>query len=240
MKKYTNIALLVVLVMLVVLTACTRNVATSPVATPTAGGDVPFPVDNTTPAAVGMDAFATQTAMAQNPFGEATATPQVVVMTETPAEGQAGEQPTAAPQDQTAATQDPNAAAAPTTAATTPLPLPTVARPATYTLQNGEWPLCIARRYGLDIPSFFQLNGLSMASKPGVGTVLKIPTTGTWNDNYGSRTLAKHPVTYTVLAGENINGIACKYGDVTPEQILANNGLTKPTDIKTGMSLKIP
>lgn len=128
--------------------------------------------------------------------------------------------------------------ATPTTAAA--VSVPDIVRPTTYTLQKGEWPICIARRFNLDISSFFSQNGLTMNSKPGVGTVLKIPSTGTWSSNYGARALKTHPATYTVVSGDTVYTIACRYGDVSPEQILAANSLSSASDIKSGMKLNIP
>jgi LysM repeat protein len=79
-----------------------------------------------------------------------------------------------------------------------------------------------------------------MNSKPAVGFVLKIPASGTWSANYGARSLKSHPATYTVVSGDTVYTIACRYGDVAPEQILAANGLSSASDIKAGMKINIP
>ena len=118
--------------------------------------------------------------------------------------------------------------------------LPTTSRPDTYTIQAGEFPICIARRFNLDLGDFLAVNGLTMSSRVSIGTSLKIPSSGTWTSNYGSRTLAPHPDTYYVNEGDTIGKIACLYGDVTPEAILANNGLKEAGDINAGQTLKIP
>jgi LysM repeat protein len=115
-----------------------------------------------------------------------------------------------------------------------------VSRPTTYVLQKGEWPICIARRYNLDLSSFFANNGMNMNSKPAAGTTLRIPSSGTWSANYGARPLKQHPATYTVVAGDTIFTIACRYGDVAPEAILAVNNLSNASDVKAGMTLQIP
>jgi LysM repeat protein len=226
MKNYSKIALLVVLVLFLSLTACTLKASKAPTAAQTPTGEAPFPVF--TPGDV--TSFGTQTAIALTPASTA---PQVVVSTETPSSGIPieGEQPSATPQPQAQA----QAPAAPEAVNT-----PVVNRPTTYTLQKGEWPICIARRYNLDISSFFSTNGLNMNSKPAVGTTLKIPASGSWSANYGARSLKAHPTSYTVVAGDSVHTIACRYGDVTTEAILAVNGLANAGDIKSGMSLKIP
>jgi hypothetical protein len=43
-----------------------------------------------------------------------------------------------------------------------------------------------------------------------------------------------------VNSGDTVYTIACYFGDVSPEGILAANGLAKAADIKAGMTLKIP
>ncbi|MBE0697780.1 MAG: LysM peptidoglycan-binding domain-containing protein [Anaerolineaceae bacterium] len=222
MKHYTKILLLVTLALLLPLTACTLSASKAPVATPTPAGEAPFPF--TTPDAMGT--IKTQTAVALTPVVAATNTPKVVVATAVP---------TKAPETVTnpsTTTKDEQSGGGVT--------IPAVARPTTYTLQKGEWPICIARRFNLDLSSFFASNGLSMQSKPAVGVVLKIPASGTWSANYGARALKAHPTTYTVVSGDTIYTIACRYGDVAPEQILAANSLSSAGDIKSGMKLNIP
>lgn len=224
MKHYAKILILISLALFLALTGCSRSASRAPVTSPTSTGEAPFPY--TTPDA--MSAIMTQTAVAQAPVAEPSATPEVVVVTEEPPQAEAGggqEAPTSAP-------------------ATSPekeaVSIPPITRPTTYSLQKGEWPICIARRFDLDISSFFAQNGLNMNSKPGVGTVLKIPGAGNWSSNYGNRALKSHPATYNVVSGDTVNSIACKYGDVSPEQILAANGLSNTSDIQAGMNLNIP
>lgn len=120
----------------------------------------------------------------------------------------------------------------------TPYVLPTLDRPDNYTLKQGEWPLCIARRYNLEISSFLAANGLTLDSKPAEGAVLKITSSGAWNS--GPRSLINHPDTYTVSSGETIYSIACAYGDVDPMAIVAANGLASPYTLKAGQTLQIP
>jgi LysM repeat protein len=232
MISHTKIVLLVVLALFLMLTACSRAASKPPVTTPTAMGEVPFPY--TTPDA--MADIKTQTAVALTPLAIPTNTVQVLVATVTPGGtgAESGSGTDAESGGGQAATQAP-AAQAPAPAA-----VPTVARPASYTLQKGEWPICIARRYNLDLNSFFAQNGLNMNSKPAVGTVLVIPTSGTWSSSYGSISLKAHPTTYTVVSGDTIYTIACSYGNVAPEQILAANGLSSASEITAGKVLQIP
>ena len=139
-----------------------------------------------------------------------------------------------------AATPEPEAEAE---ATETPEPeiaavIPTLERPKSYTLKKGEWPICIARRFDLNVASLLSLNGLGMDSKPGVGTVLNIPQSGSWDS--GARALKSHPSVFTVKAATEIYTIACAFGDVSPEGIAAANGLESPYTLTAGNTLKIP
>jgi LysM repeat protein len=223
MKHYTKILLLVTLALLLPLTACTLSASKAPVATPTPTGEAPFPF--TTPDAMGT--IKTQTAVALTPVVVATNTPVVVVATVAPTKAPE----TVVNPDTTTTKQEQSGGG---------VSIPAIVRPTTYSLQKGEWPICIARRFNLDISTFFASNGLNMQSKPAVGKVLKIPASGTWSSNYGARALKTHPTTYTVVSGDTLYTIACRYGDVGPEQILAANSLSSAGDIKSGMKLNIP
>jgi LysM repeat protein len=56
----------------------------------------------------------------------------------------------------------------------------------------------------------------------------------------GSRSLREHPTTYTVQSGDTFYRIACKFGDIYPEEIAAANGMTLKDELTTGMTLNIP
>lgn len=152
------------------------------------------------------------------------------------------------------ATPDPNATQTPivvsgdiqTPVVENPTPLPAVTtipssstRPASYTLQKGEFPFCIARRFNIDPDELLSLNGLTRSqSYFSPGTVLKIPQAG--KAFPGERALIRHPATYTVLSGDTIYSIACKYGDVDPLAIAAQNGLQPPYTLTVGSQIAIP
>ena len=115
---------------------------------------------------------------------------------------------------------------------------PTPGLPATYTLQKGEHPYCIARRFNLDITELLSLNGLSESDLFPEGLVLKIPATG--NTFIGERVLLPHPTTYSVVLGDTVYKIACAFGDVDPIYLAAYNGLAAPYTLTTGTILNIP
>jgi LysM repeat protein len=121
--------------------------------------------------------------------------------------------------------------------AATPYPTSTPGKPSSWTLQQGEFPYCIARRFNVDPVELLTLNGMNMDSLPQVGVTLKIPASGSFP---GTRALKAHPTTYTVLTGETVYQIACRFGDVDPNVILAANGITAGTVLKAGQVLQIP
>ena len=116
--------------------------------------------------------------------------------------------------------------------------VPTLTRPEEYTLREGEFPFCIARRFDLDPAALLNLNNLSPDTLVAPGTVLKIPQTGSWGA--GDRSLQPHPTTHTISAGETIFSIACSYGSVSPEAIIVVNGLEEPYHLTAGQTLEIP
>jgi LysM repeat protein len=122
-------------------------------------------------------------------------------------------------------------------------PLPTSApvgvRPASYTLQRGEFPYCIARRFDVNPQELLTRNGLTTAEAYNLstGTVLSIPQSGSFP---GTRALAAHPTTYAVRSGDTIHSVACRFGDVTPDAIISANNLGSSPTLTAGQSLQIP
>jgi LysM repeat protein len=111
-------------------------------------------------------------------------------------------------------------------------------RPTTYSLQAGEFPFCIARRYNVDPDQLLALSGLVDGVIYSPGTTLTIPQSGSFP---GDRMLQNHPTTYTVISsGETIYGIACKFGDVYPDAIASANGLSAGAVLTAGQQLSIP
>jgi LysM repeat protein len=113
-----------------------------------------------------------------------------------------------------------------------------VGRPATYTLQKGEWPFCIARRYDLNPEDLLSLNGIIDGGIFMPGLVLRIPQTGSFPVG---RALNPHPDIYTVGSSEEtIYGVACYYGDIFPEAVAKANNLPLNTILSVGQKLTIP
>ena len=151
-------------------------------------------------------------------------------------------------------TQDPNVTATPSPlisnpaftstatlaiSGTLPTSAPVGSRPATYTLHRGEFPYCIARRFDVDPSDLLARNNLTTAEAYSLatGTVLSIPQSGSFP---GTRALASHPTTHTVLSGETIYAVACKFGDVDPAAIAQANNIAVDATLTAGQTLSIP
>ncbi|MEP0807388.1 MAG: LysM peptidoglycan-binding domain-containing protein [Chloroflexota bacterium] len=116
--------------------------------------------------------------------------------------------------------------------------VPAGSRPATYTLKQGEFPYCIARRFNVDPDDLLRLSGLSAGVLYPPGTVLTIPQSGSFPE---SRMLRNHPATYTVSsADETVYSVACLFGDVDPSAIAQANGISVDSTLSVGQTLNIP
>jgi LysM repeat protein len=215
------IVTLIILLLAVSLAACKRNLPAPETATPVA----PQPDDQSTSAADIATTIAenlTQTAMAQITPG---------------APGEVTEEPGGPTDEAPPVVTDTPMVQTPTP--TPPIrPIPEITVPQNYTLNRGEFPFCIARRFNVDPGELLRLNGLSSGSVFYAGMSLNIPQTG--KAFPGNRALRAHPTTYTVRSGDSIYSIACYFGDVAPEQIAAANGLSEPYRLTPGQNLNIP
>mgnify|MGYP003574312764 FL=1 len=197
------------------LAACDLSSSTPPPPSPTSGGGM-------STLEVELGNIATQTAAAGGQSGVPTTTPTT-----------AAEESEESPE----ATAPPSATPEPEEPAVV-VPPPTPGLPATYTIQKGEFPFCIARRFNVNQSEILSLNGLALNSKVRTGVTLKIPQTG--NPFSGVRALRSHPTTYTVKAGDTIYTVACYYGSVSPDAIVQANNLTSPYALTAGQTLQIP
>jgi LysM repeat protein len=126
---------------------------------------------------------------------------------------------------------------APTAKSVVIVSTPTPGIPSTYTLHEGEFPFCIARRFNINAGDLMALNNVSDDVAP--GTTLKIPTNSVWPSEF-DRALREHPTTYTVLTGDTIYKIACLFGDVDPNALIEANGLKEPYTLTAGTTIQIP
>jgi LysM repeat protein len=201
------------------LAACTRSASTPPTTGGTGTSSTPLSASAGTMEAV-RSALLTQTAVASQ-GGAATSTPPP--------------QPLAT---STTSIGTPAATVVGTTAPqVTPFPSPTAGRPATYTLHEGEFPYCLARRFNVNPDDLLAANGLSNDSMVVPGQTLSIPGGSTFP---GPRALLSHPTNYTAKGGDTVYFIACAFGDVDPMAIAAANAISSPYTLTPGKVLKIP
>lgn len=258
-KKRVSLAVVTLLISTTLISACTQSLSQAPAATSTliaTGLFVsPFPsVEN--PMAM-IEEFAKQTAAAQTVAAGGvvvTGTPGTpgtpitgVTITGTVTTPLAGTTNTpGVPTNDVSTPTNANAAIATTAVApavtnippANSTPVPAGVRPASYTLQYGEFPYCIARRFNVDPEALLSASGLTSPDLYYPGLVLKIPQSGAFP---GERMLAAHPATYTVASSdETLYSIACKYGDVEPGALASANGLSTSATLSVGQQIKIP
>jgi LysM repeat protein len=260
-KQRGLLAIFILIAATIMISACTYSLSTPPAATPTLLPDNLFvsPIASVENPMAMIEEFAKQTSVAQTTVanGGTPVTPQAIVVGTviTPQAGtavtpQAGTvvAPAGAPGTPTNAIAGPATpaivtAAPATTAPATPkasntTPVPPGVRPGSYTLQNGEFPYCIARRFNVDPDALMSMNGLTDADVYYAGKTLTIPQSGAFP---GGRMLATHPTTYSVLSGEEtIYSVACKFGDIDPATIASANSISVSAKLTAGQKLQIP
>jgi LysM repeat protein len=237
MKRFLQLSLAITLVLMAA--GCILPASTPPAAVASPTLELPFQVGTQPPAIMKDILSATQTAAAKFPTGPQNAA-EVTPQAPKPADGQPAnpEQPTAQPQENPQQPAEQPAQPKPTQAVKV-VPTATPGRPATYTIHTGEFPFCLARRFNVDAGQLLNLNGLGVQSMVSPGTVIKIPQSGAWSN--GARALIAHPTKYTVRSGDTIYAIACRFGDVDPNAIIAANGLKGPSYALTaGNVIDIP
>lgn len=231
-----NISRLLVVILIAVMAAsCSKPASTATVATPTSVGDLPFALA-TQPDIMNEVLFGTQTAEAMGhemPAGEATVEPTLIIDLCAQAEEITGGEETTAEE-----TTGGETVLEPTVENTVVTTTFTTERPESYTVHKGEFPYCLARRFNVNAGDLLSINGLAANTQVSEGTTLSIPQNSEWNA--GERALKPHPTSYTVGVGDTIYTIACEFGDVDPNAIIAANGLTDPYTLTSGTELSIP
>ena len=240
MPKKIIIVISLAIAALVLLAACERSASQPLLATPTAVGT------NATPQPLGLlhlQDLGTQTAMyiqTEVALGVFTAVPTKDLSLPNPTTTPIGMQSTPASTTQPPlilATVTPMTGTGTTPIPSIVVPTATPGHPSTYTIQAGEFPYCLARRFNVDPGDLLSLNNLTSGEIIQPGTTLSIPATGSFP---GTRALQAHPTQYTVAVNDTFYTIACSFGDVDPSAIAAANGMAITTPLTTGKVLNIP
>lgn len=246
-KRRGMFAIFILVVSAFVMSACTQSLSAAPAATPTLLPPELF-VSPLPSAANPMDQiaeFARQTAAAQTTVangGTAVTTPQTSIISTgtviTPELGSSATPTVGVPSTPTNAVATSTSPVLSTSNVPNATAVPAGVRPATYILQFGEFPYCIARRFNVNPDDLLSMSGLTSPDLYSVGDRLTIPQSGAFP---GSRALATHPTTYTVTSGdETVYSVACKFGDVDPAAIATANGISTSAKLTAGQSLSIP
>lgn len=241
-RKKSTILFSLLAVTAILISACQRSFSDVPLETPEAEVTSlfvsPFPTSDNPMAMV--EELSTGTALAETAAALTAGTPlaPAVEGTEITPDVEASATPTLDLSGGPTVTPTFDSNITPT--ATQPAPTITVDRPASYTLQKGEFPYCIARRFNVDPAELLNLNGLSNGDIYYPNLTLTIPQTG--NPFPSERALRTHPATYTVAdANLTVNGVACAFGDVDPAAIVqANPGLSLNSPLTVGQQISIP
>lgn len=220
----TSVLLLLIGLVVLGLTSCKLPASQGPKTTAETNDGFPVPGTTKTTTVIDISVFATQTAQAKPPVAGPTSSSNGY-----PSPTEIVPVATTVPMEPT-----PTTVAAPITYVTATPGGP----PATYTLAEGEFPFCIARRFNVNLEELLSLNNLQLDTLLSPGQELKIPQTG--DPFIGERMLHDHPTTYKIQAGDNLNRIACYFGDISPDLIALQNHLTSYTDLPVGEVLVIP
>jgi LysM repeat protein len=210
----SRMLLFIIVISSLLFSACTMSASTPPPITPTTNLSE-------------IARQATETAIAKTP---------VAGDTQSPEETKEGElEATATSSEVEEPTQTPEPTQVPETSVPEPI---SYAVPDSYTLHEGEFVWCLARRFNILPDDIMVYNGYESGEVLFPGETVQIPPNG--RAYIGNRALQYHPSSYTVVFGDTLYSIACLYGDVDPRAIAAANDLDVDQTLTAGTVLQIP
>lgn len=114
---------------------------------------------------------------------------------------------------------------------------PTAPTVATYLVRRGDTLTAIAAEHGTSVAAIAQRNGITDIHRVYAGTTLRLPDGRTGGGRGG--VAAPATTVHVVRAGENLHGIARRYG-TTAVEVASANGIRNPHLIRIGQRLRIP
>jgi LysM repeat protein len=202
--------ILIVIISSLMFSACTMSASTPPPVTPTTNLSE-------------IARQATETAIAKTPKVGDTQVPDETTEADPTATVAEASSPTETPQpDETEEAGD-----------GTEYPVPD-----SYTLHQGEFPYCLARRFDILPEDLLDYNGIESGTIFYPGLTIVIPPNA--RAYIGNRALQYHPASYTVVYGDTLYSIACLYGDVDPRAIADVNDIDINQTLTPGTILQIP
>ena len=212
MKK-TRMLVFIIIISSLTFSACTMSASTPPPVTPTTNLSE-------------IARQATETAIAKTPKAGETQVPAETEATETEAT------------TTVAGLVDPTATSAAQDTAEASAVVTDYAVPDSYTLHQGEFVFCLARRFNILPEDIMVYNGIESGTIHYPGETIQIPPDR--RTYIGDRALQYHPSNYTVVYGDTLYSIACLYGNVDPRAIAAANDLDIDLALTPGTVLQIP
>lgn len=213
MKK-SRMLIFIVIISSLLFSACTMSASTPPPITPTTNLSE-------------IARQATETAIAKTPKSGETLVPEGTQ--------QGDVDNTTAVAEVEQATSTPEPAAAQETSAPDPV---SYAVPDTYTLHEGEFVWCLARRFNILPEDIMTYNGYESGDILYPGEIVQIPPNS--RAYLGERALQYHPTTHTVIYGDTLYSISCLFGNVDPRAIAAANDLDIDQALTSGSVIQIP
>ena len=211
MKNHSMLIFIIIIASLM-FSACTMSASTPPPVTPTTNLSE-------------IARQATETAIAKTPKAGDTQVPDTTAETEVEA--------TSTQEDVAAPTNTPEPEETEEVAIVTEYAVPD-----SYTLHQGEFVYCLARRFNILPEDIMDYNAIESGTIFYPGETITIPSNA--RAYVGNRALQYHPATYTVVYGDTLYSISCLYGDVDPRAIAAANDLDIDQVLTPGTVLQIP
>jgi LysM repeat protein len=108
-----------------------------------------------------------------------------------------------------------------------------------HQVQPGEYLIAIAAHYGTTVTAMAKANGLANPSFIRAGDHLRVPGAAPTPASSHAASLPAPSLLHVILAGENLTGIAARYG-TTVAAITRANAIADPSYIRIGDTLRIP
>ena len=112
-------------------------------------------------------------------------------------------------------------------------------RPISYTVQPGDNLTSLADRWGVDVQSIVDTNGIANPNLISIGQQIVVPRSGRACAHVAAPATAPSGQTYTVEWGDSLWGLAERWG-TTVEDVAAVNDITDTSLIRVGDTLIIP
>ncbi len=116
-------------------------------------------------------------------------------------------------------------------------------RVATYAVESGDTLSGIARRFGTDVESLVEANGITNPNMLSLGQQLKLPrgarATGTPSSSTASAPVAAGPRPYVIEDGDSLWSLARKL-NTTSDALARFNGIADPSRLRIGQQILLP